>query len=106
MAAKEAFGIIMHNVVAFATVSAVANFMILLGKICIMGVCLLIFNGFINGASWTENFAVIGIADVDMSDISSPIFPMVVCLLFAFAVASYFLNLYSMAIDTTLMCHF
>ena len=102
--AREAFSIILSNIATIATVSTISNFLILLGKVTITCLCMLIFNGFINGASWVESIPTFQ-ANVDMGDISSPIFPMLVVCLFAFAVASYFLNIYSMAIDTVLMCY-
>jgi len=102
--AREAFSIILSNIATIATVSTISNFLILLGKVTITCLCMLIFNGFINGASWVESIPTLQ-ANVDMGDISSPIFPMLVVCLFAFAVASYFLNIYSMAIDTVLMCY-
>jgi choline transporter-like protein 2/4/5 len=102
--AKEAFTIILANIATVATVSTITNFLILLGKVTITCLCMLIFNGFINGAEWVENIPTFQ-ANVDMGTISSPIFPMLVVLLFAYAISSYFLNIYSMSIDTVLMCY-
>merc|ERR1712167_455162 len=36
--------------------------------------------------------------------ISSPVFPMITTFIFSYSIASYFMNIYGMAIDTILLC--
>jgi choline transporter-like protein 2/4/5 len=88
-ATKEVFGILFKNAAQIAVSSMISGLMILLGKIIIIAVC-----GFV-GFTW------LGL----LSDqLNSMALPMVLILLMSFFVATTFLNVYSMAIDTILIC--
>jgi len=100
-AAREAFTIIVKNLVSVGTVQAISAVLMHLGKFAITALCLVIFNAFLEGGS----FPGLQGEDIDLSNISSPVLPCVLVVIMAYAIATYFLNILAMAIDTILMCH-
>ncbi|RHY10575.1 hypothetical protein DYB36_001753 [Aphanomyces astaci] len=99
-AMKESFGLILANAARVATVSIVSMFLILLGKIFITSFCCMMLFLFLSHppaglpSFFTDN----------LDNLSSPVFPLLVCGLLSFTIASFFLDVYETAIDTILLC--
>ena len=72
---KEAFQLILANVARVATVGIISNFLLLLGKLFIVSVCCICMFLFIDNPPSSFPAFVRG----DLDNISSPVFPMIVC---------------------------
>jgi choline transporter-like protein 2/4/5 len=100
--AREAFDIIIHNMVAMGTVQTITAVLILIGKVSITMGSLFLFNIYLDKGA--DVGALFG-AKADLGTISAPILPMLMCCLLAWSVATYFLDILGTSIDTCLMCH-
>ncbi|KAF0684105.1 Aste57867_23892 [Aphanomyces stellatus] len=99
-AMKESFGLILANAARVATVSVISTFLLLLGKIFITSFsCMMLFLFINNPPTKLPSFFT-----GDVANISSPVFPLLVCGLLSFTIASFFLDVYETAIDTILLC--
>ncbi|KAK1946620.1 Choline transporter-like protein 5 [Phytophthora citrophthora] len=97
---KDSFSLLLANAARVATVSIIARFLMLLGKIFITGFCMLFMFVFIRyPPSHTPSFFM-----GDLSSVSSPIFPMLLTGVLSYATASFFLDVYGTGIDTILLC--
>ncbi|CAK4643204.1 unnamed protein product [Aphanomyces euteiches] len=99
-AMKESFELLLANAARVATVSVVSMFLILLGKIFITAFsCMMLFLFISNPPSGLPSFFT-----DNLDQISSPVFPLLVCGVLSFAIASFFLDVYETTIDTILLC--
>ncbi|ETW09874.1 hypothetical protein H310_00321 [Aphanomyces invadans] len=99
-AMKESFGLILANAARVATVSIVSMFLILLGKIFITSFsCMMLFLFLSHPPSGLPSFFT-----DNLDNLSSPVFPLLVCGLLSYTIASFFLDVYETAIDTILLC--
>ncbi|TMW65022.1 hypothetical protein Poli38472_009189 [Pythium oligandrum] len=95
--AKDAFKTIFNNVGQIATVSMVSFLLLSAAKIAITMACAVIMFAYLE-----KNDDKYGIGGE--KEISSPMAPIVLTILLAWFVASTFLGVYEMAIDTILLC--
>lgn len=95
--AKDAFKMIFSNMGQVATVSMVSFLLLSAGKIAIAMACTIIMFSYIEAKP--EEFGIGG-----AHEISSPMAPILLTLLLSWFVASTFLGVYEMAIDTILLC--
>lgn len=95
--AKDAFKIILTNIGQVGTVSMVTFLLLSAGKIAIAIGCTIVMFAYIEAKP--EEFGIGG-----KHEISSPMAPILLTLLLAWFVASTFLGVYEMAIDTILLC--
>jgi choline transporter-like protein 2/4/5 len=93
---REAFSLIFANLAQIAVTASISAFLLLLAKATITFTC---------GA------AMFAIIDNDPSyalngsnELSSPAVPLIMCVILAWFVASTFMNVYELAIDTILLC--
>lgn len=95
--AKDAFKMIFSNLAQISTVSMVTFLLLGAGKIAIAMACTIIMFAYIE--SKPEEFGIGA-----PHELSSPMAPILLTLLLAWFVASTFLGVYEMAIDTILLC--
>ncbi|GMF25481.1 unnamed protein product [Phytophthora lilii] len=97
---KDSFTLLLANAARVATVSIIARFLMILGKIFITGFCMLFMFVFIRyPPSHLPSFFM-----GDLASVSSPIFPMLLTGVLSYATASFFLDVYGTGIDTILLC--
>jgi len=99
----EAFNLILSNITKIGTVNVISTFLLLLGKLVIVCFCNLIMFAMISPQS-TGMASSMGFMIDKIGVISSPVFPMITTFIFSYSIASYFMNIYGMAIDTILLC--
>lgn len=99
-AMKHSFSLLYANAARVATVSIVTRFLMLLGKVFITGFCVLFLFVCLRYPPPQIPSFFMG----ELASISSPIFPMILTGLLSYATASFFLDVYGMAIDTILLC--
>jgi len=91
-AARDAFFLILRNAGRFMTLGAIGNVFIFLGK---WQIAL---------ASTYCGYLIITRSSLYEDELNSPLFPSIVFLLLAYVIASLFMSLYGMAVDTILHC--
>ncbi|KAF4322258.1 hypothetical protein BBO99_00002271 [Phytophthora kernoviae] len=97
---KDSFSLLLANAARVATVSIIARFLMILGKVFITGFCMLFMFVFIKyPPSHLPSFFM-----GDVSEVTSPIFPMLLTGILSYATASFFLDVYGTGIDTILLC--
>ncbi|EQC34036.1 hypothetical protein SDRG_08250 [Saprolegnia diclina VS20] len=97
---KESFSLLLANAARVATVSVITTFLLFLGKIFITAFsCMMLFLFITNPPKQLPAFFL-----GDVANINSPVFPLLVCGLLAYGIATMFLNVYETAIDTILLC--
>jgi choline transporter-like protein 2/4/5 len=97
---KDSFTLLLANAARVATVSIIARFLMILGKIFITGFCMLFMFVFIRYPPTHLPSFFMG----DLASVSSPIFPMLLTGVLSYATASFFLDVYGTGIDTILLC--
>lgn len=97
---KDSFSLLLANAARVATVSIIARFLMILGKIFITGFCMLFMFVFIRYPPTHLPSFFMG----DLASVSSPIFPMLLTGVLSYATASFFLDVYGTGIDTILLC--
>ncbi|POM78333.1 Choline transporter-like protein, partial [Phytophthora palmivora] len=97
---KDSFSLLLANAARVATVSIVARFLMILGKMFITGFCMLFMFVFIRYPPTHLPSFFMG----DLASVSSPIFPMLLTGILSYATASFFLDIYGTGIDTILLC--
>ncbi|KAG7382337.1 hypothetical protein PHYPSEUDO_005015 [Phytophthora pseudosyringae] len=97
---KASFSLLLANAARVATVSIIARFLMILGKIFITGFCMLFMFVFIRYPPTHLPSFFMG----DLASVSSPIFPMLLTGVLSYATASFFLDVYGTGIDTILLC--
>ena len=96
---KKAFKLILKNAARVATLKMISTFLMILGKVVIAATC-----GFL-GFLWIDNDPQYQPPpDGDGEALSSVLLPVIVCTFVAFMVGSAFIGVYSMAIDTIMLC--
>jgi len=93
---KKAFKLILKNAARVATLKMISTFLMILGKIVIACTC-----GFL-GFLWIDNDPQYQAPDG--APLSSGLLPVIVTTFVAFMVGSAFIGVYSMAIDTIMLC--
>ncbi len=99
-AMKESFQLIFTNAARVATVSIISMFLLFLGKVFITAFsCMMLFLFMTHPPAQLPAFFL-----GNLDEVSSPVFPLLVCGLLSYGVASMFLGVYETAIDTILLC--
>lgn len=93
---KKAFKLILKNMSRVATLKLISTFLMILGKVVIAATC-----GFL-GFLWIDHDP--RFQPPDGEPLSSGLLPVIVTTLVAFCVGSAFIGVYSMAIDTIMLC--
>lgn len=97
---QDAFKLLLANAARVATVGVISTFLLLLGKLFIVAVSTITMFMFIyNPPDGLPSFFM-----GDITEVSSPIFPMILTAILSYGVASFFLGVYETAIDTILLC--
>nr|CCA18518.1 choline transporterlike protein putative [Albugo laibachii Nc14] len=99
-ALRESFSLLFANAARIATVGIISKFLLFLGKLFIASVSTFCMFLLIRRPPSHMPAFFLG----DLSDVSSPIFPMLLTGLLSFAVGSFFLDVYGTGVDTILMC--
>ncbi|RLN91777.1 hypothetical protein BBJ28_00018389 [Nothophytophthora sp. Chile5] len=99
-AMKDSFALLLANAARVATVSVLARFLMLMGKLFITGFCMLFMFVFIRYPPTQLPSFFLG----DLADVTSPIFPMLLTGVLSYATASFFMDVYGTGIDTVLLC--
>lgn len=95
-AAKDAFFTILANIAQVGTVAAISGILLLLAKVLIaVGCSILVFFAI----DQNEEFGVGG-----TQELASPVIPILLTAILSWFVASTFMGVYEMAIDTILIC--
>lgn len=97
---KDAFQLLIANAARVATVGIISTFLLLLGKLFIVAFSTFCMFLFIRKPPANLPSFMHG----DIEEVSSPLFPMFITALLAYAIASFFLGVYETAIDTILLC--
>ncbi|KAG6611849.1 Choline transporter-like protein [Phytophthora cinnamomi] len=85
---KDSFALLLANAARVATVSIIARFLMILGKVFITGFCMLFMFVFIRYPPTHLPSFFMG----DLANVSSPIFPMLLTGVLSYATASFFLD--------------
>ena len=91
-AAKDAFFLILRNAARFLALGSIGNVFMFLGKFLIA--LMATYGGYL----------IVTRAPMYEDELHSPIFPCIVFFLIGYVIASLFMAVYSMAIDTILQC--
>mmetsp|Transcript_33745 Transcript_33745/g.95482 ORF Transcript_33745/g.95482 Transcript_33745/m.95482 type:complete len:789 (-) Transcript_33745:181-2547(-) len=96
--AGRAVGLILSNVLRLAAVNVVGDFLIFMGKLCVVGGCGVVAFFFADIEYYTNQ------DKYPNTYLSSPVAPIVLTVIVAYACASVFFQVYEMAVDTVLLC--
>ena len=106
----QAFALLWKHLAKVGTVHIMASFILRLGSVCVVSVSSMAMLKLINDPPASFWIPIIGTVNTlesagqAVAQVSSPILPLLATMLLAYAVSSYVLTVYSMAIDTLLMC--
>eukprot|EP00033_Pygsuia_biforma_P000840 GCRY01000978.1.p1 GENE.GCRY01000978.1~~GCRY01000978.1.p1 ORF type:complete len:697 (+),score=211.66 GCRY01000978.1:143-2233(+) len=89
-AARRAFQLIFRNILRVATVNTIGEFLIFLGKIFICAIC---------GATALRIFK-----NLDNPELNYYAIPVMLVIILSYMIASAFMSIYDMAVDTILLC--
>lgn len=92
-AAKEAFMILLENVLRVVAVNSVTSFLLFMGKLLVVGIVA------VCSFFWFDK-----ISKGDPDTLQFDVVPTIVMVIFAYAVAILFFDVYDMAIDTIFLC--
>jgi len=95
-ACRQVIGLIMGNPVQIGLVNTITNFMFILSKLAIVGAC-----GFI-AFQWLDNDASFGKGGANQLEGFS--LPILLVMVIALAIATMFINVFSLGVDTILLC--
>mmetsp|Transcript_2639 Transcript_2639/g.9149 ORF Transcript_2639/g.9149 Transcript_2639/m.9149 type:complete len:816 (-) Transcript_2639:260-2707(-) len=95
-ACKDVIKTILKNPVQIGVVNAITTILFLLGKIAIVITCALV------AFQWLENDAQFQRGGENQ--LESYMFPLLIILLLSYAVATVFMNVYALSVDTILLC--
>lgn len=95
--ARDAFNLLMRNVVRVFVLDKVTDFLLLLGKLAITaGICALSFHVFTHELEYKDY--------VNIPSLNYSIVPVVIIGVGTFFIATVFFGVYSMAVDTLFLC--
>jgi len=96
----ESFGLLFSNLSKIATVNLIATFLLGLGKLCIILFCVIVTFNVLDKPP-----AVIGEGQQQLIlEIQNPMLAVTMVAMMSYAVTTYIFEVYSMAIDTILLC--
>ncbi|XP_022084254.1 choline transporter-like protein 2 isoform X2 [Acanthaster planci] len=96
--AREAFFLLMRNIIRVAVINKITDFLILLGILCITaGVSVAAFFFFTNQITWASNI-------LDVPDVNYYWIVIIVIGLGVYVIAKCFFNVFDMAVDTLFLC--
>jgi len=89
---KRAFSLIFRNILRVATINTIGDFMLFLGKV------------FISATATMIGFVILDSDKSGDNGVQSPLYPSIIIFIISYAIASAFMAVYEMAIDTILLC--
>lgn len=96
--AGRAVGLILSNVLRLAAVNVVGDFLIIIGKLCVVGCCGVFAFLFADIEYYTNP------QKHPSTYLSSPVAPILLTVVVAYICATVFFQVYEMAVDTVLLC--
>lgn len=96
-ATVNAFKLLFANIKQIAITAAISSFMLLLGKIAIAIGCTVILYIMIEANSAYKQGG--------LEELSSPMMPVFICFVISWFIATSFMNVYGMTVDTLLLCY-